>query len=170
MATSGRHMARFSARDCAIGPVRTVPIHPSSQTTRQDCAPACWVNPGGHEVTIPGPNSLLNDTPDPDDNYRSAASPVRGKTEPQSTPVTFRPTPISSSRPGGHLRTPKDSYGHFGAPYGPIFGPELCHRTPSEPCQSTRPPRDGTSREPTGPLAATVGQRQRPCRRQRDSN
>ena len=31
MATSGRHMARFSARDCAIGPVRTVPIHPSSQ-------------------------------------------------------------------------------------------------------------------------------------------
>ena len=38
MATSGRHMARFSARDCAIGPVRTVPIHPSSQTTRQDCA------------------------------------------------------------------------------------------------------------------------------------
>ena len=106
-----------------------MPIHPSSQTTRQDCAPACWMNPGGHEVTIPGPNSLLNDTPDPDDNYRGAASPVRGKTEPQSTPVTFRPTPISSSRPGGHLRTPKDSYGHFGAPYGPIFGPELCHRT-----------------------------------------
>ena len=31
MATSGRHMARFSARNCAIGPVRTVPIHPSSQ-------------------------------------------------------------------------------------------------------------------------------------------
>ena len=35
MATSGRHMARFSARNCAIGPVRTVPIHPSSQRWHQ---------------------------------------------------------------------------------------------------------------------------------------
>ena len=50
MATSGRHMARFSARDCAIGPVRTVPIHPSSQTTRQDCA--CRVLEIEHDAAL----------------------------------------------------------------------------------------------------------------------
>ena len=73
------------------------------------------------------------------------------------------PTPISSSRPGGHLRTPKDSYGHFGAPYGPIFGPELCHRTrpnrakaPVLPEIYSRSCASGTSWWPSSPTSSTI--------------
>ena len=60
MATSGRHMARCSARHCAIGPVRTVPIHPSSQTTRFSVAFTVGAD-RAQELTV-----HLRQTPGPD--------------------------------------------------------------------------------------------------------
>ena len=48
--------------------------------------------------------------------------------------------------------TPNDSYGHFGAPYGPIFGPGLCHRTRPN---CANPP--VLSDHPTGLRASLLG-------------
>ena len=50
--------------------------------------------------------------------------------------------------------TPNDSYGHFGAPYGPIFGPGLCHRTRPN---CANPP--VLSDHPTGLRASLLGLR-----------